>query len=161
MPQRFLQCWQVLFLPPFLIHVVCQRHRLRLKSIFTSALTDGLSRKLECLQVSSSLQDSFQYSSYYHYCSNFDGLHSSRYFLSSSPFNNPSMTVPRLPITIGISVTCMFHNFLISLARSRYLSFFTFSFNFTLVSRYCKVHNFASSLILLIIINDGRLAEIR
>ena len=37
---------------------------------------------------------------------------------------NPLVTVPRAPITIGITVTFMFHNFFNSLARwSTYLSF--------------------------------------
>ena len=53
---------------------------------------------------------------------------------SSSRFNNPLMTVLRAPITIGIIVTFMFHSFFNSLARSRYLSFFSLSFNFTLWS---------------------------
>ena len=53
---------------------------------------------------------------------------------SSSPFNNPLVTVPRAPITIGINVTFMFHIFFNSLARSRYLYFFSLSFNFTLWS---------------------------
>ena len=43
---------------------------------------------------------------------------------SSRPFNNPLVTVPRAPITIGTIVTFMFHSFFNSLARSRYLSFF-------------------------------------
>ena len=30
---------------------------------------------------------------------------------SSRPFNNPLVTVPKAPITIGIIVTCMFHRF--------------------------------------------------
>ena len=30
----------------------------------------------------------------------------------SSPFNNPSVTVPKAPITISIIVTFMFHSFL-------------------------------------------------
>ena len=42
---------------------------------------------------------------------------------SSSPFNNPLITVPKAPIMIGIIVTFMFHNFFNSLAKSRYLSF--------------------------------------
>ena len=46
---------------------------------------------------------------------------------SSSPFSNPLVTV-----TIGIIVTCMFHSFFYSLARSRYLSFFSHSFSFIL-----------------------------
>ena len=53
---------------------------------------------------------------------------------SSSPFSNPLVTVPNVPITIGIIVTCMFHSFFNSLARSRYLSFFSHSFSFILWS---------------------------
>ena len=47
---------------------------------------------------------------------------------SSRPFNNPLVIVPNAPITIGTSVTFMFHSFFNSLARSRYLSFFSHSF---------------------------------
>ena len=53
---------------------------------------------------------------------------------SSSPFNNPLVTVPKAPITIGIIVTFMFHSFFNSLARSRYLSFFSHSFSYILWS---------------------------
>ena len=53
---------------------------------------------------------------------------------SSSPFSNPLVTVPNAPITIGIIVTCMFHSFFNSLARSRYLSYFSHSFSFILWS---------------------------
>ena len=53
---------------------------------------------------------------------------------SSSPFSNPLVIVPNAPITIGIIVTCMFHSFFNSLARSRYLSFFSHSFSFILWS---------------------------
>ena len=53
---------------------------------------------------------------------------------SSSPFSNPLVTVPNSPITIGIIVTCMFHSFFNSLARSKYLSFFSHSFSFILWS---------------------------
>ena len=51
---------------------------------------------------------------------------------SSRPFNNPSVTVPEAPITIGWTDT--FHCFFNSLARSRYLSFFSHSFSFILWS---------------------------
>ena len=51
---------------------------------------------------------------------------------SSSRFSNPLVPVPNAPITIGIIVTCMFHSFFNSLARSRYLSFFSHSFSFIL-----------------------------
>ena len=44
---------------------------------------------------------------------------------SSRPFNNPLVIVPNAPITIGTIVTFMFHSFFNSLARSRYLSFFS------------------------------------
>ena len=45
---------------------------------------------------------------------------------SSSPFNKLLLIIaPNAPITIGIIVTCMFHSFFNSLARSRYLSFFS------------------------------------
>ena len=53
---------------------------------------------------------------------------------SSSPFNSPLVTVPNAPITIGIIVTFMFHSIFNSLARSRYLSFFSISFSFILRS---------------------------
>ena len=55
-------------------------------------------------------------------------------FKSSSPFSNPLVTLPNAPITIGIIVTCMFHSFFNSLARSKYLSFFSHSFSFILWS---------------------------
>ena len=44
---------------------------------------------------------------------------------SFRPFNNPLVTVPKAPITIGIIVTFMFHSSFNSLARSRYLSLFS------------------------------------
>ena len=53
---------------------------------------------------------------------------------SSSSFSKPLVTVPNAPITIGIIVTCMFHSFFNSLARSRYLSLFSHSFSFILWS---------------------------
>ena len=53
---------------------------------------------------------------------------------SSSPFINPLLAVPRVPITIGITATFMFHSFFNSLGKSRYLLLFSPSFNFTLWS---------------------------
>ena len=53
---------------------------------------------------------------------------------STSSFSNPLVTVPNAPITVGIIVTSMFHSFFNSLARSRYLSFFSHSFSFILLS---------------------------
>ena len=59
--------------------------------------------------------------------------------MSSGPFNNSLVTVPKAPITVGIIVTFMFPSFFCffffnSLARSRYLSFFSLSFSFILWS---------------------------
>ena len=51
---------------------------------------------------------------------------------SSSSFKNPLVTVPKTPNTSGIIVTFMFQNFFNSLARSKYLSFFSLSFSFIL-----------------------------
>ena len=53
---------------------------------------------------------------------------------SSSPFINPLVTVSKAPIISCINVTFMFHSFFNSRARSRYLSFFSLSFNFTMWS---------------------------
>ena len=53
---------------------------------------------------------------------------------SSRPPNNPLVIVPKAPITIGTIVTFMFHSFFNSLARSRYLSFFSLSSRFILWS---------------------------
>ena len=50
---------------------------------------------------------------------------------SSRPFNNPLVIVPNAPITIG-TITFLFHSFFNTLARSRYLSFFSHSFRFIL-----------------------------
>ena len=53
---------------------------------------------------------------------------------SSRSFNNSLVIVPNAPITVGTIVTFMFHSFFNSLARSRYLSFFSHSCRFILWS---------------------------
>ena len=81
---------------------------------------------------------------------------------SPRPFNNPLVIVPKAPITIGIIVTLMFHSFFNSLARSRYLSFFSHSFRFILWSaRTSKSTILQILFFLLIIIRSGLLAGIR
>ena len=81
---------------------------------------------------------------------------------SSRPFNNPLITVPNAPITIGTIVTFIFHSFLSSLARSRYLSFFSLSFRFILWSAGTAKSTILQILfLLLIIMRSGLLAEIR
>ena len=51
---------------------------------------------------------------------------------SSCPCSNPLVTVPRAPITIGITANFIFHGFFDFPVRSWYLSLFSHSFNFTL-----------------------------
>ena len=81
---------------------------------------------------------------------------------SSRPFNNPLVIVPNAPITIGTIVTFMFHSFFNSLARSRYLSFFSLSFRFILWSAGTAKSTLLQILFfLLIIMRSGLLARIR
>ena len=81
--------------------------------------------------------------------------------MSSTPFSNPLVTVPNAPIKISIIVTWMFYNFFNSLARSRYLSFFSHSFSFILWSAGTAKSTILQVLFLLLIITtSGRLAEI-
>ena len=81
---------------------------------------------------------------------------------SSRPFNNPLVTVPKAPITIGIIVSFMFHSFSILYeGRGTYLSFHILSVLFCgqpgqQSRQFCRF-----SLFLLIIIWYGLLAEIR
>ena len=78
---------------------------------------------------------------------------------SSSPFNNPLLTVLKAPITIGIISTFLFHSFFKSLARSRFLSFFSLLLCSQPVQhnpQFCKFSFFC----LLIIIRSGLRAEI-
>ena len=75
---------------------------------------------------------------------------------SSSPFNNPLVTVPKAPITIGTIVTFMFHSFFQFPSKVHiHILLFTFSLFYSVVSRDSMVQNFANSLFLLIIINSG------
>ena len=81
---------------------------------------------------------------------------------SSRPFDNHLIIVPNAPITIGTIVTFMFHSFFNSLARSRYLSFFSLFFRFIQWSAGTAKSTIFQSLFffLLIIIRSGILAEI-
>ena len=81
---------------------------------------------------------------------------------SSSPFINPLGIVPSAPITIGITVTFMFHSCFNSLARFRNLSLFSLSFYFTLCSTGTTKSTILQFLFLLLIISRcSSLAEIR
>ena len=98
---------------------------------FTSVLTDGFSLEFEwqqvsrtCLRILAVLSNAVIW------------IVSVRLPISKSsrPFNNPLVIVPNALITIRTIVTFMFHSFFNSPARSRYLSFFSFSFRFILWS---------------------------
>ena len=71
---------------------------------------------------------------------------------SSRPFNNPLVVVPNALITIGTIVTFMFHSFFNSLARSRYLSFFSLSFRFI----FCSAGTAKLTILQIIIIYSSR-----
>ena len=80
---------------------------------------------------------------------------------SSSPFSNDLVTVTKAPITIGIIVSCMFHSFINSLARSRYLSFFSHFSVLFYGQLEQQSRQFCKFSFLLIIIRSSLLAEIR
>ena len=81
---------------------------------------------------------------------------------SSRPFNNPLVIVPITPITIGTIVTFMFHSFFNFLAKSRYLSFSSYSFRFILwFAGTAKLTILQILFLLLIIVRCGLLARIR
>ena len=81
---------------------------------------------------------------------------------SSSPFDNLLVTVTKVPITIGITVTCMFHSFFQFPSKIEVLILlFTFFQFYSVVSRDNKVDNFAIYFFfVLFIIRFGLLAEI-
>ena len=77
---------------------------------------------------------------------------------SSSPYTNPLVTVPNTPVTIGITITFMFHSFF----RSRNLSLFSPSFSSTLSSaETAKSSIWLVLFFFLTITRTGHLAEIR
>ena len=75
---------------------------------------------------------------------------------SSSPFNNPFVTIPKAPITIGIIVTFIFHGFSVV-----YSSFHFFSVLFCDQPGQQSPWFFKFTFFLLIIKRSGLLAEIR
>ena len=95
---------------------------------FTSSLANSLSLESEWQQISRYLLNILA-----------DLIKAVIWMIStfnSSSFSKPLRTVPNAPITTGITVTLMFHCFLSSLARSKYLSLFSPSLIFTLWSAW-------------------------
>ena len=82
---------------------------------------------------------------------------------SPSPFNSPLFTAPHTPIKFSIIITVMIHSSIQFPNKIEVLILlFTFFQFYSVLSRYRKVDNFASSLFLLLItIRSGPLAEIR
>ena len=101
---------------------------------FTPALANGFPLGSEWQQVSTSLEESSWYSVDVHNAVVW--VVSNHLLISkfSSPFTKPLVILLSAPITIGITVTFMFHSFFSSLVRSTYLFLFSFAFSFTLWS---------------------------
>ena len=84
---------------------------------------------------------------------------------SPNPFNNPLVTVPKAPITIGIIVIFMFQFFQFPSKVQTLILLFTFFQFYSVVSLERKFHNFASSFFFFFFffffsIRSGLLAEI-
>ena len=60
--------------------------------------------------------------------------------MSSSPFDNPLVIVPKAPITIGIIITFMWQSFFFQFSSK--VTLFQF---YSVVSQHSKVNNFANS----------------
>ena len=78
----------------------------------------------------------------------------------SNTCTSPLVSAPNASITIGITITFMFHSFLSSLASSRYLSLFLLSFSFTQWSSGTAKFTIRQILFFFTITRSGRLAEI-
>ena len=115
---------------------------------FTPVLVGHFSLEFEWQQVSSSLYDSSQYSGHTSYFCSFDSLHLSSYiqvfqFLYQSFGDCTERTHQLLLVSPSPSYSIDFFS---SLARPRYLSLFSLSFNFTLACRDIKINNLVGSL---------------
>ena len=120
--------------------------------------------KHEWQQVSSSLQDSFKYSGGCQQCCNQDVSIHLFIYNSSNTISKPLETIPIESIWSGIiiTITIIFYSFLCSLARSKYLSLFTFSLIFILWSaEIAKFTIWQILCLLLIITRSSLLAQIR
>ena len=81
---------------------------------------------------------------------------------SSRPFNNPLVTVPKAPITIGTIVTFMLHSFFqFSCKVEVLILLFNFLQIYSVVRRDSKVNNFTDSLSFVDYYDSGLLAGIR
>ena len=100
--------------------------------------------KFEWQEVSSSLQCSSKYTGLSQQCRSFDCIHSSFHFQVLSYFYQSFGDCTKSTNNKWYKRHFHVPHFLNSLGRSKYLSFFSFSFNFSLWS--ARTGNFASSL---------------
>ena len=129
--------------------------------IFTSVLADGLSLKFEWQQPPHVSRTLLSILAHLNNVVIWTVSTCPLISKSSSPFNNPSVTVPRAAIMIGINVTFMLHSFFQFPSKVKVFVFLFIFFQFySMVSQDSQVHNFASSLFLLIIIRSGCPAKI-
>ena len=100
--------------------------------------------------TASLLKSPGQYSGWSQKCSSLDGLYSSSYFQVLQSCISPLVIVTRVSITIGITVTFMFHRFFQFPCKVKVLIFLFVFFQFySGVHRDSKVHNLASFLFFL------------
>ena len=180
MHQQYLECWWVLFLF-FLTFIFCLCHSFHYYYYYYyyDLLLESFSHQCQLIVFHWSLSDSKYPQVFRTLLRILTDFHnavvwmvSTRPLISkfSSPLINPLVTVLRAPIIIDINVTFIFHIFFSSLVRSRYSSFFSLSFNFTLWSAGTEkstilqvlcFFSFFFFFFFLIIIRSGRLAEIK
>ena len=129
-PYRFVQivCTKktYLFKKDYYSFTVCE--------FFTLALADGLSLESKKQQVTFGLHDTAQYLVDIKNAVILTFSVTPLISNSSSLLSTSLVTVPSVPFTKDINVILMFHNFLSSLAISKYLSLFSLSLIFTLSS---------------------------
>ena len=129
---------------------------------FTSALPDGLSLEFEWQQVFTISRTLLRILAVLNHVVVWMVSTRPPTSKSTSPFSNPLLTVPNALIAIGIIVTSMFYSSFNSVARQRYLSFFSHSFGFILWSAGTAKSTILQILFFLfIIIRSGLLVEIR
>ena len=95
--------------------------------LLTPAFVESYSQEFKWQQLSSSLQNSSQHSVRSQYTVVWIVSTHPLISRSSSPCINPLVITPKATITTGITITFVWHSLFSSLARSRYLSFFSLS----------------------------------
>ena len=113
------------------ILISCTSHRgspcpYHYNRVFTPALADGFSLEFKWQKITSSLQDSSQYSGRSYYNCSLYGLYLSSYLQICQSLDQSFGNFPSAPTTIGITVTFMLSIVLFSSKVSVLISLFTF-----------------------------------